>query len=189
MLNTSVLREVSQEVDRYTQLMSNKEDKASSTMHTSGGTDLLMTLEGTVLVITIKGPPPLDPLWDLKILYRHGSISLVLILSVNQGSEMQIMSKDLLNVSHWNNGNLITGLHIFHTPTDIPLPFCKQGDEEPFIVIDGFWGVDIRFPEWGGDIGGNLIDDEVLGEVWDCELDWQVAILTKPDIREQSLMV
>ena len=102
---------------------------------------------------------------------------------------MQLMSKDFLNVSDWKNSNLITGLRVFHTPTDILLPFSQQGDEEPLIVIDGFWGVDIRIPEWGGNIGGNWIDDEMLGEVWDCKLDWQEAFLTRPDKRGQSLEV
>ncbi len=50
-LNTSTLRETSQEGDRYTQHMRIGEGKASSTVHTSGGAELLVWLEGIVLVV------------------------------------------------------------------------------------------------------------------------------------------
>ena len=87
------------------------------------------------------------------------------------------------------NGNLLNRRCAFHTPTNIPPSFSQQWDEESVIVIDGFWGVDIRFPEWGGDAGGNWIEGGGLGEVRVCELDLGSgeAVPTRPDLREQSM--
>ena len=48
-------------------------------------------------------------------------ISLLLMLSDSQDSEISIMSRDLLYISDWKKGILFTRLRAFHTRTGIPL--------------------------------------------------------------------
>ena len=62
---TLKLWEISQDGGRYAQHMRNGEDKASSTTHTSDGAELLMGLEGILLLMAIKTLPPLDSLSDV----------------------------------------------------------------------------------------------------------------------------
>ena len=65
-----------------------------------------------------------------------------------------MISRDLLNISDWNKGILVTRLRAFHTHPDIPLLFSQERVEESVVAADGLWGVDIMIPECAGGVGG-----------------------------------